>query len=112
MVYSGAWGKLINEKNLKSKISWHCPFKYRKLVIIDKKANYFHICISKKDADFWQRLNFLVGKSRIILFGIGKIREREMQNLCKNICHRQRFCVTLYNVHVLYHRRVRKYFFP
>jgi hypothetical protein len=27
MVYSGAWGKLIREKNKKSKISWHCPFK-------------------------------------------------------------------------------------
>ncbi len=27
MGYSGAWGKLIHEKNLKSKISWHCPFK-------------------------------------------------------------------------------------
>ncbi len=27
MVYSGAWGKLIREKNQKSKISWHCPFK-------------------------------------------------------------------------------------
>jgi hypothetical protein len=26
-IYSGAWGKLIHEKNLKSKISWHCPFK-------------------------------------------------------------------------------------
>ncbi len=25
MVYSG-WGKLIHEKNQKSKISWHCPF--------------------------------------------------------------------------------------
>ncbi len=25
--YSGAWGKLIHEKNLKSKILWHCPFK-------------------------------------------------------------------------------------
>jgi hypothetical protein len=24
--YSGTWGKLIHEKNLKSKISWHCPF--------------------------------------------------------------------------------------
>jgi hypothetical protein len=24
--YSGAWGKAIHEKNLKSKISWHCPF--------------------------------------------------------------------------------------
>ncbi len=27
MVYSGAWGKVIHEKNKKSKISWHCPFK-------------------------------------------------------------------------------------
>ena len=27
MRYSGAWGKLIHEKNEKSKISWHCPFK-------------------------------------------------------------------------------------
>jgi hypothetical protein len=27
MVYSGAWGKPIHEKNQKSKISWHCPFK-------------------------------------------------------------------------------------
>jgi hypothetical protein len=26
MIYSGAWGKLIHEKNQKSKISWHCPF--------------------------------------------------------------------------------------
>ncbi len=25
--YSGAWGKLIHEKNMKSTISWHCPFK-------------------------------------------------------------------------------------
>ncbi len=27
MGYSGAWGKLIHEKNQKQKISWHCPFK-------------------------------------------------------------------------------------
>ncbi len=26
MVYSGAWGNLIHEKNQKQKISWHCPF--------------------------------------------------------------------------------------
>ncbi len=26
-VYSDAWGKLIHEKNQKSKVSWHCPFK-------------------------------------------------------------------------------------
>jgi hypothetical protein len=29
LVYSGAWGKLIHEKNKKSKISGHCPFKSR-----------------------------------------------------------------------------------
>jgi hypothetical protein len=27
MGYSGPWRKLIHEKNIKSKISWHCPFK-------------------------------------------------------------------------------------
>jgi hypothetical protein len=27
MGYSGAWEKLNHEKNLKSKILWHCPFK-------------------------------------------------------------------------------------
>ncbi len=27
MLFSGAWGKMIHEKNLKQKISWHCPFK-------------------------------------------------------------------------------------
>ncbi len=26
MVYWGAWGKLIHQKNQKQKISWHCPF--------------------------------------------------------------------------------------
>ncbi len=26
MVYLGAWGKLLHEKNHKQKISWHCPF--------------------------------------------------------------------------------------
>ncbi len=29
MVYSGAWRKLIHEKNQKLKILWHCPFKGR-----------------------------------------------------------------------------------
>jgi hypothetical protein len=27
MLLSGAWGKVIHEKYLKQKISWHCPFK-------------------------------------------------------------------------------------
>ncbi len=26
MLFSGAWGRLINEENLKQKISWHYPF--------------------------------------------------------------------------------------
>ncbi len=26
MLFSGAWGKMIHEKNLKQKILWHCPF--------------------------------------------------------------------------------------
>jgi hypothetical protein len=29
MVCSGVWGKLIHEKSLKLKISWHYPFKHR-----------------------------------------------------------------------------------
>jgi hypothetical protein len=35
MVYSGDWGKLIHEKNQKSKISWHCPFKECILVLLN-----------------------------------------------------------------------------
>ncbi len=27
LLFSGAWGKVMHEKNLKQKISWHCPFK-------------------------------------------------------------------------------------
>jgi len=29
MGYSGAGGKMIDEKNQKQKISWHCPFNPR-----------------------------------------------------------------------------------
>jgi hypothetical protein len=35
--YTGAWGKLIHEKNLKSKISWQCPFNFLLHVKICKK---------------------------------------------------------------------------
>ncbi len=31
MLLSVAWGKVIHEKNLKQKISWHCPFKRLKM---------------------------------------------------------------------------------
>jgi hypothetical protein len=32
MGYSGAGGKLIDEKNQKKKISRHCPFKEREII--------------------------------------------------------------------------------
>ncbi len=34
MGYSGAGGKLIDEKSQKQKISWHCPFKVQKICIL------------------------------------------------------------------------------
>jgi len=33
MLLSGAWGKVIHEKNLKQKISRQCPFKFIELVL-------------------------------------------------------------------------------
>ncbi len=43
MGYSGAWGKPIHEKNLKSKISWHCPFrKNRPIVVYSSVKKYFY----------------------------------------------------------------------
>ncbi len=51
MVYSGAWGKLIHEKNQKQKISWHFPFKAWFFCILPKKIN---ACIPKI-----QQLDFL-----------------------------------------------------
>ncbi len=29
MLFSGAWGKVIHEKNLKQKILWHCPWAFQ-----------------------------------------------------------------------------------
>jgi hypothetical protein len=40
MVYSGAWGKLIHEKYLKSKISWLCPFKF---ILLVKRLDAFKV---------------------------------------------------------------------
>ncbi len=42
MEYSGAGGKLINEKNQKQKISWHCPFK---LYRMDLQLDFRKRCI-------------------------------------------------------------------
>ncbi len=41
MVYSGAWGKLIHEKNQKSKISWNCPFNIFSDANQKKECNFF-----------------------------------------------------------------------
>jgi hypothetical protein len=41
MVYSGAWGKLIHEKNQKQKISWHCPFNAQLFLTLE-----YHIALS------------------------------------------------------------------
>jgi hypothetical protein len=39
--YSGAWEKLIHEKKLKSKISWHCPLLTPSLNDTIKKPRFF-----------------------------------------------------------------------
>ncbi len=60
MVYSDASGKLIHEKNQKSKISWHCPFKYNVLeagghsyVDLLKKKKNLLICTAVDLQSFW-----------------------------------------------------------
>ncbi len=49
MIYSGAWEKLIHEKNQKSKkkISWHCPFK-NIYVKIERLKSHLNVLTSKK----------------------------------------------------------------
>ncbi len=46
MGYTGAGGKLIDEKNQKRKISWHCPFN---LFLVLDEGNllwtYYDICL-------------------------------------------------------------------
>ncbi len=42
MEYSGAWGKLIHEKNLTSKISWHCPFKRTVCFSLSENTSELH----------------------------------------------------------------------
>jgi hypothetical protein len=51
LVNSGAWGKLIHEKKQKSKISWHCPFKWLRTLNCNTKIKtgikilYKHIAV-------------------------------------------------------------------
>ncbi len=57
MVYSGAGGKLIHEKNQKQKISWHCPFKWLLIAENCYKCNRlmpFPFVITKQYEDFFR----------------------------------------------------------
>ncbi len=50
MLFLGAWGKVIHEKNLKQKISWHCPFKEHHSTIRAHEAHFTcdHLTITLK----------------------------------------------------------------
>ena len=37
ILFLGAWGKVIHEKNQKQKISRHCPFKYSLVTFVLRK---------------------------------------------------------------------------
>ncbi len=45
MEYSGVGGKLIDEKNQKQKISWHCPFKLNIDFLLKKRSMMNWICV-------------------------------------------------------------------
>ncbi len=52
MLYSGAWGKLIQEKNQKSKISWLCPFKpvfsvYNRMYLVEIVSFLYYLSASE-----------------------------------------------------------------
>ncbi len=47
MLLSGAWGKVIHEKNLKKKISWHCPFKPKSVQCVFKEATRVNLLKTK-----------------------------------------------------------------
>ncbi len=79
MVFSGAWGKLIHEKNQKSKISWHCSFKseillkiktqFSQLFIFGTYCNYIPVCGSGK---YFFRI--WICRSVILTYGSGSRR--------------------------------------
>ncbi len=46
MLFSGAWGKVVHEKNLKKKISWHCPFKGRVFKKFSKSTLDFRVILT------------------------------------------------------------------
>ncbi len=56
MLLSLAWGKVIHEKNLKQKISWHCPFKLGFSCVLDHSIE---IC-EMEEREITSGLNFTV----------------------------------------------------
>ncbi len=55
MLFSGAWGKMIHEKNNSKKIFWHCPFKllYSSKLSANTYSNFFFF-IKGKQSKGWQ----------------------------------------------------------
>ncbi len=47
MLLSGAWGKVIHEKNLKQKISWHCPFNSLRVHSVYAESNFDCVLVKK-----------------------------------------------------------------
>ncbi len=67
MAYSGAGGKLIREKNLKSKISWHCPFEQsrrRREMKGQLEDNYNRLQLHEEDLVLSFKLFFSMHSSR------------------------------------------------
>ncbi len=66
MGYSGAGGKLIDNKNQKQKISWHCPFKLAIHVTRQNSGLIFlflrNFSDSAQDISLWR----LVMNSRLV----------------------------------------------
>ncbi len=58
---SGAWGKLIHVENLKSKISWHCPFNFPRL----KKGIWNNAQYAVEASGSLYKNNCLVSKASI-----------------------------------------------
>ena len=51
LLYSDACGKLIHEKNQKSKISWHCPFK-RNSIFAESQTKLIPLCLRVRGIKF------------------------------------------------------------
>jgi hypothetical protein len=64
MEYSGAWGTLIHEKNLKSKISCQTPFKSQRKSF---RCIYFFECRLYQEL-FWKRRNMYTINGRQTIY--------------------------------------------